>query len=62
MSVETNTRKIVRRLEAEGWVDVGGGEHDKFTHPGKPGLIIVPRHREQSIGVAKKIARAAGWR
>jgi predicted RNA binding protein YcfA (HicA-like mRNA interferase family) len=60
-SFETNTRKIIRRLKAEGWTDIGGGEHDKFEHPEKAGVIIVPRHREQSIGVAKKIAKAAGW-
>jgi predicted RNA binding protein YcfA (HicA-like mRNA interferase family) len=59
---ETQTRKIVARLEREGWVDVGGGKHDKFEHPARPGvLIIVPRHREQSPGVARSIARAAGW-
>jgi predicted RNA binding protein YcfA (HicA-like mRNA interferase family) len=61
MPVELNTRKIIRRLEAEGWVNVGGGEHTKFIHPAKPGRIIVPRHTTQSVGVAKKIARAAGW-
>ena len=28
-SVETNTRRIIRRLEAEGWCHTGGGKHDK---------------------------------
>ncbi|GLS30477.1 HicA toxin of toxin-antitoxin [Mesorhizobium albiziae] len=59
---ETNTRKIVARLEREGWVNSGGGRHDKFVHSAKPGLlIVVPRHREQSPGVAKSIAKLAGW-
>jgi predicted RNA binding protein YcfA (HicA-like mRNA interferase family) len=60
--VETNTRKIVARLERDGWVNAGGGRHDKYEHPGQPGvLIVVPRHRELSPGVARSIARLAGW-
>ena len=59
---ETNTRKIVARLERDGWVDVGGGKHDKLRHPDKPGVtIIVPRHHELSEGVARAIAKLAGW-
>lgn len=59
--LETNTRKIIRRLEKDGWINVGGGSHDRFTHPDKLGLIPVPRHREVTIGVARAIAKAAGW-
>ncbi len=59
---ETNTRKIIARLERDGWVNDGGSKHDKFTHEDRAGvMIIVPRHREQSIGVARSIAKAAGW-
>ena len=59
---EINTRKIIARLEADGWVAVGGAKHDKFQNPSRPGVkIIVPRHRTQSAGVAKSIALAAGW-
>jgi len=59
---ETNRRKIIARLTREGWQLVRGGEHDKFTHPNKPGaLIVVPRHRELSTGVARSIARQADW-
>lgn len=61
-AIETNTRKIVARLKAEGWVDVGGGKHDKFEHDGRPDLvIIVPRHKQLSPSVARSIARLAGW-
>jgi predicted RNA binding protein YcfA (HicA-like mRNA interferase family) len=61
-SLETNTRKIVGRLAREGWVKVPGGKHDKYVNPDKPGvLIVVPRHREQSRGVARGIAKDAGW-
>lgn len=62
-SVETNTRKIVARLQVEGWTREVGGKHDKHKHESKPGvLIVVPRHAEQSIGVARSIAKSAGWR
>jgi predicted RNA binding protein YcfA (HicA-like mRNA interferase family) len=61
-TIETNTRKIVARLRAEGWIDVGGSKHDKFEHSDRPDvLIIVPRHKQQSPGVARSIARLAGW-
>jgi predicted RNA binding protein YcfA (HicA-like mRNA interferase family) len=60
--VETDTRKIIARLQREGWVGTGGAKHDKFEHPSLPrALIIVPRHRVQSIGVALSIAKIAGW-
>ena len=61
-AIETNTRKIVARLEQEGWVDVGGGSHDRFVNPQHPGTMIpVPRHRELTPGTARSIAKAAGW-
>ncbi|WP_081628632.1 type II toxin-antitoxin system HicA family toxin [Novispirillum itersonii] len=59
---ETNTRRILARLDAEGWINCGGTRHDKYEHPERPGVkIIVPRHREVSPGVARSIAEAAGW-
>ncbi len=60
--IETNRAKIVSRLEAEGWTNVGGGRHDKFTKPGAAVSVIVPRHRTLSPGVARVIAKAAGWK
>lgn len=59
--LETNTRKVVARLEREGWINKGGGSHDIYKHPTKAGRIIVPRHRELSPGVARSIAKIAGW-
>ncbi len=59
--IETNTRKVVARLKQDGWLAVGGGKHDKFEHPDRPFPIVVPRHRELSVGVARSIARQAGW-
>ena len=58
---EMNRSAIVRRLESEGWVNQGGGSHDVFRHPTKPVSVVVPRHRTLSPGVARNIAKVAGW-
>ena len=60
-NVETNRSAIVRRLEAEGWVNEGGKNYDKYTKPGMVSPILLPRHRTLSIGVARSVAKAAGW-
>lgn len=60
--IETNRKAIISRLAAEGWIGEGGAKHDKFSHPMKPGVkIMVPRHKVLTVGVARSIARAAGW-
>jgi predicted RNA binding protein YcfA (HicA-like mRNA interferase family) len=60
--LETNTRKIIARLQREGWINIGGGGHDRFVNDTHPGVMItVPRHKEVSLGVARSIAKAAGW-
>jgi predicted RNA binding protein YcfA (HicA-like mRNA interferase family) len=62
MGNETNVRKITARLEREGWIKAHGGRHDKYEHPKHPDVtLIVPRHRELSPGVARDIAKKAGW-
>ena len=59
---ELETRKIVARLRKEGWIEAGGSKHDKFEHPSRPDVVmIVPRHNQQSLGVARSIAKLAGW-
>jgi len=59
--LETSRSRIVSRLLREGWDLVRhGGGHDVYRHAGK-GVVIVPRHRELSPGVARTIAKAAGW-
>ena len=60
MLYETNAAKVIRRLEADGWENVGGTKHTKFRIAGRP-PIMVPRHRTLTPGVAQAIARAAGW-
>jgi predicted RNA binding protein YcfA (HicA-like mRNA interferase family) len=59
--METNRKKVIARLEREGWENRGGKEHDKFRHLVKAGVVIVPRHRELTMGVARSIAKAAEW-
>lgn len=62
-TVETNWAKIVRRLGLEGWfLFRNGAEHDIYIHASKPGVLSVPRHRALSPGVARQIAKVAGWR
>jgi predicted RNA binding protein YcfA (HicA-like mRNA interferase family) len=61
-TIETNTRKVVARLKLDGWVEVGGSKHDKHERADRPDvLIIVHRHQQLSPGVARSIARLAGW-
>jgi predicted RNA binding protein YcfA (HicA-like mRNA interferase family) len=58
---ETNRNKVVSRLMREGWVLARhGAGHDVLRHPAK-GVIVVPRHRVLSPGVARAIAKTAGW-
>lgn len=61
-AVETNRAKIIRRLLGEGWRLLrNGGGHDVYDHEGKAGVLTVPRHRTLSPGVARQIAKIAGW-
>ena len=60
--VETNRQKVVARLKREGWSGTHGGAHDLYTNSERPdSRIVVPRHRTLSPGVARAIAKAAGW-
>jgi predicted RNA binding protein YcfA (HicA-like mRNA interferase family) len=59
---EMNRSKTVARLVREGWTLKSGGSHDIYKHAQKPGRIVVPRHTTLSPGVARSIAKAAGWK
>ncbi|MFI4997803.1 MAG: type II toxin-antitoxin system HicA family toxin [Hyphomicrobiales bacterium] len=60
--VETDRAKILARLRREGWIAEPGSRHDKFGHTKFRGLkIMVPRHKTLTPGVARSIAKAAGW-
>ncbi len=59
--LETNRSKIVSKLLREGWeLARHGSGHDVYRHRQK-GVVIVPRHRVVSPGVAWSIAKVAGW-
>ena len=60
-TMKTNSRKIVKRLAAEGWEKVSvRGSHHKFRKGGK--TIIVPHPKKDlPLGTARAIADAAGW-
>lgn len=58
---ETDRKKIIKRLERDGWSNTGGSRHDIFRHPTKAGVVNVPRHKTISPGVARQIAKATGW-
>lgn len=59
--VETNRRRIIRRLKLEGWVLIRQSGHDIFEHPDVEGIIVVPRHNQLTTGTAYSIAKQAGW-
>lgn len=61
--VDANRADIITRLTSDGWMLArSGGGHDVYRHPAHPETpIIVPRHRTLSPGVARQIAKTAGW-
>ncbi|MDC0520841.1 type II toxin-antitoxin system HicA family toxin [bacterium] len=61
--MEHNSRKLIKKLQAEGWVLVATkGSHHQFKHPEKAGRVTVP-HPNKNIktGTVKSIYRQAGW-
>ncbi len=59
IKLETNKSKITRRLKSEGWKLSGGTKHEKYIK--NSNSILISRQNILSIGVARKVARAAGW-
>ena len=54
---------IKRRLEAAGFIDISTkGSHVKFIQTDERGtrVVIVPRHREVTVGTLRSILRQAG--
>lgn len=57
--------EVVRRLMREGWVHARtSGSHRVFTHPEKPGIVVVAGKDSQQLqeGTWIGIQRQAGWR
>lgn len=61
--MERDPKKIIRRLQAEGWAHIRSkGSHMIFKHPQK-GFTMVPNHPGDVTNlVARSIAKAAGWK
>jgi predicted RNA binding protein YcfA (HicA-like mRNA interferase family) len=59
--METDSRKIIQRLKADGYELVSvSGSHHKFRKDGK--TIIVPHPKKDlPLGTARAIAKQAGW-
>ncbi|QHI97678.1 addiction module toxin, HicA family [Xylophilus rhododendri] len=58
-----DSKQIVRRLLAEGWVKVAVvGSHTKFKLPGRMNHVVVPHPKKDlPIGTVRSIYRQAGW-
>ena len=53
---------VRQRLERKGWYpERHGARHDIYWHPDIIAQIRLPRHRTVSPGVARQIAKIAGW-
>ena len=59
--MERDSRKIVKRLLADGFEPVSSkGSHHKFRKGGQ--MVIVPHPKKDlPLGTARSIARMAGW-
>jgi predicted RNA binding protein YcfA (HicA-like mRNA interferase family) len=59
--IPTNSKDIIRRLVAEGWVFVSSkGSHHKYRKDGQS-LIVPHPKKDLPLGTARSIARVAGW-
>ncbi|WP_293971036.1 type II toxin-antitoxin system HicA family toxin [Sphingomonas sp.] len=59
--MERDSKKIIKRLLAEGWELVSiRGSHHKFRR-NEITLIVPHPKRDLPIGTARAIAKAAGW-
>lgn len=57
-----DSKKIIKRLETEGWTEARTkGSHKTFKHPAFDHVITVPHPKELKTGLARAIAKAAGW-
>jgi predicted RNA binding protein YcfA (HicA-like mRNA interferase family) len=61
--LERDSRRIIKRLEAEGWALVKtSGSHHKLKHPSRKHHIVVAHPvKDIPAGTARAIAKAAGW-
>lgn len=59
--MERDSKRIVKRLRAEGWDLIGiSGSHHKFRRGDRTVIVPHPK-RDLPVGTARNIAKAAGW-
>jgi len=53
---------LIRQLQQAGWrLDRVRGSHHIFTHPDKPGIVVIPHPKKDlGTGLVKAIRRQAG--
>lgn len=57
--LETNSRKLIRLLERDGFERVGiRGSHHKFR---KGATSLIVPHPKKDLGLVRSIYRQAGW-
>lgn len=61
LHMERDSKKIIKRLLAEGWEQVSSrGSHHKFRRGDS--VVVVPHPKKDlPIGTARNIAKSAGW-
>lgn len=61
LELERESRKLVKRLEQDGFEQVGAkGSHAKFRKGGR--IVIVPHpKKDPPIGTVRAIYKQAGW-
>ena len=62
-AIERNSRKILQRLEKEGWgIESIKGSHHKLRHPdfAYPIILVHPK-KDLPLGTARQIHKDAGW-
>ncbi|MGQ9921930.1 MAG: type II toxin-antitoxin system HicA family toxin [Desulfobacca sp.] len=57
-----NSKEVIRRLEADGWFQVGQkGSHVQFKHPTKPGRVtVVHPKKDIDMNTLKSIEKQSG--
>lgn len=59
--MDRDSRKILKRLEAEGWIVVSiKGSHHKLAK-GERRVIVPHPKKDLPLGTARSIAKMAGW-
>ncbi len=59
--MERDSKKIIKRLQSEGWELVSvRGSHHKFRR-NEASLVVPHPKRDLPVGTARSIAKAAGW-